>query len=445
MSFEVLRCYIAIVGCSILTLFVGLLLVFEGWLPKLKRVIANNKKKFVLFVLISGIVGYLLTVIGYFGVTKYVRDFDVFLMWSNMLNDNGFKGFMAEYPAGSLYLFTSLRYILRLVGVADNYIITVLFMKAPSIFATMGIAYLAYKWSLVKYDDAKPILIMMLIAYNPVSLVNASLWGQIDMILVLIVVVTLYNLKNKKIIPAILFYTLGCLTKPQMIFFAPIFGMFLIVPLFRKDTRRETIRDIVIGVLISVVGFSLATLPFKNNITDLWIVDFFQHISTEHPVNTASALNLFGLHGGSFQPDTDSFLFMNYKIWGYIFIGITCAFCAYLVVKDYKNKRIFLLSAFCMASVFTLGVSMHERYIVPLVALIVISYIFSDDKCAIVITMLYTITATINQCMIILDLFGGKVWTFKLFSGINVAIFILFAIYVVNKIIVKRETLILDE
>lgn len=47
--------------------------------------------------------------------------------------------------------------------------------------------------------------------------------------------------------------------------------------------------------------------------------------------------------------------------------------------------------------------------------------------------------------MIILDLFGGKVWTFKLFSGINVAIFILFAIYVVNKIIVKKETLVLNE
>jgi Gpi18-like mannosyltransferase len=379
MPFEVLRCYIAIIGCSILTLFATIAIIKDDWFVKFEINIVKNRKKFALFVMISGVVGYLLTVMGYFGVTKYVKDFDVFLMWSNMMNDDGFKGFMVEYPAGSLYLFTLLRYILRLVGVADNYIITVLFMKFPAIFATMAIAYLAYKWSLQKYDDAKPIFIMMFIVYNPVSLVNASLWGQIDMILVLIVVATLYFLKKEKYIVSILLYTLGCLTKAQMIFFAPIFGMFIIMPLFKKATRKKALKQIGIGVLLSVVGFSLLTLPFKNNITDMWLVEFFKHISTEHPVNTASALNLFGLHGGSFQPDTNRFLFMNYRIWGYIFIALTCIFCAYLVIKDYKNRRVFLLSAFCMASVFTLGVSMHERYIVPLVALVVISYIFSND------------------------------------------------------------------
>jgi hypothetical protein len=47
--------------------------------------------------------------------------------------------------------------------------------------------------------------------------------------------------------------------------------------------------------------------------------------------------------------------------------------------------------------------------------------------------------------MIILDLFGGKVWTFKLFSGINVAIYILFLIYVIIRVIIKKEKIVLDE
>ncbi|MCK5128710.1 MAG: DUF2029 domain-containing protein [Clostridiales bacterium] len=437
MPFEVIRCYIAIVACSVITLLLAAMMIFKNFLPKIKNILIKKEKIFVKLILLFGLVGYVITVFGYFGVIKYVRDFDLFLMWSRILIDDGLKGFMSEYPAGGLYLLALLQHILRLFKVADNYIITTVFMKLPSIIATLATSYFAYRWSKQKFSDYTPLLIMMIIAFNPAFLINASIWGQIDMILILIVVLTFYLLKKERIVLSIIFYTLGCLFKAQMIFFAPIFGMFIVIPFFNKGTRKKSLQSLTVGVVISIILFTLATLPFKNAITDIWIIDFFKHISSEHPVNTASALNLFGLHGGSFKLDTNQFLFLNYRIWGYIFIGLSCGFCAYLSVKNYKHRQVFLLSAFCMAAIYTLGVSMHERYILPVIALLAVSYIYQKDKESIILIVLYTTTATVNQCMIIFDLFGGQTRFFRLFSGINVAIFIFFVFYIIKKIVLR--------
>ncbi len=444
MSFHIIRCYILIAGCTALVLMSAAVILFENRFIKIKAFLEQKEKVFVWIVLAIGFSVYMISIIGYMGVEKFVKDFDVFLMWSKMLLDDGLKGFMTEYPPIGLYILAAIQWFLRLFGLGDHYLAALLTMKMPSILASLCISYIGYKWAKKEGWGINSLFIMIAIAFNPAFIINASMWGQMDMLMILIAVVSFYFLKFEKYAFAVIMYTLGCLVKPQMIFFAPIFGMFAILPMFDKDKRKKHIKKIIPAVIISVGVFFIAALPFKEKFTDLWIVEFFTHISSEHPVNTASAFNLFGLHGGSFKPYTNSFLFADYKTWGYIFIGIICAACVFLVLKDKKRRNIFLLSAFCMAAVFTLGVSMHERYVLSVAALIGISYIFTKNKHALIAYILYSLLGVINQSIILFDLFGGKDITFRLFSGVSVIVFIYFAVYVIvdtvsNKNVLRQE------
>lgn len=444
MSYQIFRCYVALIVCSILVTMSGLMLIFNKWFPKARNTIAKHEKLAVRLILLFGLLGYGISVIGYLGVEKYVRDFDVFWMWSRMILDDGPRGFLTEYPPFGMYLLALSQLILRLFNFQDNLIVTSVIVKLPSILATLSISYLGYRWAKKEHSGAKPVLIMIILALNPAFLINASMWGQMDMVMIFFAILSLYYLKNKKLIPAVIFYTAGCLIKPQMIFFAPIFGVYVILYVLDKAKRRESLKKLALGIIISIAMFFLATLPFKESFTDIWLLDFFKHITNEHPVNTASAFNLFGLHGGSFIPDTNAFLFINYRVWGYIFIGLVCMLCAFLSIKNKERGNVFLLSAFCVAAVFTLGVSMHERYLLPAVGILAISMIYLKSEKPVMFTLAYTYLAVINQCIILFDLFGGKTWTFKLFSGISVTIFILFAIYTVYEVLRDKKIIKVD-
>ncbi len=439
MPHQILRCYIAIAVCTLLVTISGLMLIFNKLFPRLREAIEKREKLFFWLILTFGFLGYIVSIFGYMGVEKFVKDFDVFWMWSRMMLDSGPRGFLTEYPPFGLYILTFSQFILRLIHLQDNYFVTLVVMKMPAVLASLATAYIAYKWAKKEHSGLKPLLIMIILTYNPAFLINASMWGQMDMVMIFFAVLSFYYLKNAKLIPSVLLYTVGCMIKPQMIFFAPIFGMFMVLYVWDKNSRKESLKKLGLGILISVAMFFIATLPFKESFTDIWLIDFFKHIANEHPVNTASAFNLFGLHGGSFRPYTNSFLFLNYKVWGYIFIGLICAFCAFLCVKNKDRKNVFLLSAFCIAAVFTLGLSMHERYIIPAITLLVMSSVYLDKKIITTLALAYTYLATINQCIILFDLFGGKIWTFRLWSGISTAVFVLFTIFVIHEILRNKE------
>ena len=178
MSYHILRCYIAIIACSLLVLFAGLMLIFRGWLPSVRKLIIKHEKKAVVLVLALGFLGYVISVLGYLGVEKFVRDFDVFLMWSRMMLDDGIKGFMTEYPPFGMYLLALSQGFLRITGLVDKFLIATVVMKLPAIISTLVLSYISYRWARKQNPDStRPIFIMMLIAFNPAFLINASMWG----------------------------------------------------------------------------------------------------------------------------------------------------------------------------------------------------------------------------------------------------------------------------
>jgi len=305
---EVLRCYIGLFVCVIVSTISLVLLVFK---PKnMIHFIESHHKTIILISAVLALVGRYAAVLAYFGVEKYVCDFDVFLMWSNTMLDEGFRGFMTEYPVGYLYILAALRMLQRMVGLGDNYIISNLLLKSPSILAEVFLGLLVYQWCQKRTDKAHSVLYACLILFCPAYVLNSGMWGQADGLLLLMIAISLYYLDCDRRLPAALFYTGACLTKAQAIFFAPVFGIFYIMPLLKRDRNIKFLKDYIIPAVVCIIAFSLLTLPFKDNLTDFWLVSFFRHISAEHPSNTMGALNLFGLHGATQYHIQTAFYFL---------------------------------------------------------------------------------------------------------------------------------------
>ena len=439
---SITRCYVEV------GIFVGICLIsFFIAITKNEKIISIIKKniKLIFFLAIgTTIVGKYAGILAYMGAELFVKDFNLFLMWSNELTSNGFKGFMVEYPAGSLYILTALRGLQKVLGFGDNYIVSSLLLKTPAIIADIIIAVFVYKIAKKHMDPIKSFSIFLFMLFLPTQLINSSFWGQVDGILILFIVLSLYYLDEDKRFLAALFYTISCLIKAQAIFFAPVFGMFYIMPLIRgtiKIRSNEFFKNYIYPVTIGFVIFFVATLPFKERFTDIWLLDYFKHISSEHPHNTMSALNLFGLHGGNAISDTASFLFMDYKTWGYIFIFVICIACAAFSFNK-KHHLIYQLAAFCMASIYMFGVSMHERYILPVIALMLLAYVMDGDGRKLALTIVYSVLGSINQSMILFDLFGGRTSAFRLLSGLSLIIYVYMAYVIVSSLYSSKRNII---
>lgn len=434
MSRGIIRCNVGLLMCSFL--FLLIVIIFISKSDRLKEYINKHFKRIFIIAFILAVLGRYFSIFLSFCIEKYINDFNLFVGWADIMIDTGLKGFTTEYPALYLYVLYGMRWVLRIFSLDNNYLITCLFMRTPAILCDLGIAYFIYKLAIKKVPKVNALLLSSMILFSPTFVINSSMWGQIDSILALALIASFYYLDNDKPIISVLFYFIGCMVKIQGIFFAPIYGMIYILPYIKRKKRltiSNIIKEFLVPIVMCVLIFILLTLPFKTSINQIWILDFFKHISTKHPQNTLGAFNLFGLFGGNHVSYLNGFLFLDYKTWGYIFIVVICIVCVYFTLRSTKHS-IYLLGAFCICALFTLGVSMHERYILPLIPLMLIGYIYDNDKRFIYIAAIYTLLSWFDQDVILFRLFLNNSIAFKVASFISVAMFLGVLLFTIKKV-----------
>ena len=87
-----------------------------------------------------------------------------------------------------------------------------------------------------------------------------------------------------------------------------------------------------------------------------------------------------GLLGGNWA-DVNSMAFLTtYKNLGTLFIVLIIIVAMGIYLAKREKKHVFLLMAFMVAAVFTLGHEMHERYLVPAVGLLLFSAIIYRSR-----------------------------------------------------------------
>lgn len=234
-----------------------------------------------------------------------------------------------------------------------------LFLKLPSIIADFLIATVIFKIVAKNFSLKSAYSIGLALLLNPSIIFVSSIWGQIDSLGFLFVLLSIYFLAEKKYRLSWLFIGIAVLTKVQSVFFAPLIFM----ANFWNNKFKTALQNIILGI----VGSLFIILPFNKAVPKI-----------------ISIL----LAGPGFYPKLSVFAFNFWQIpqWFnkliilsdqdlYLLIGLSFFSLFYFIIlkkilKCFTPFNIFFAAALIGFAAFLFLTEMHERYLFPAVALL---------------------------------------------------------------------------
>ena len=220
--------------------------------------------------------------------------------------------------------------------------------------------------------ESARLLIAACCFFNPAAFLISSVWGQIDSVLSLLVLLAILAYVGKRHAASGVFYALSVLFKPQGIIFLPV-AFFILLYDFLKDKDYKPALKMIAGAAAAAF---LTILPFTLRRGPLWIVRLYMNTLGGYQSASLNAFNFFALFGGNWVDDSNVFFAFSYKTWG---VAAIIAFTVLTGVFVFKAKEtrgisdgyiLFMGSALLLFGVVTFGHRMHERYFFPTLPLL---------------------------------------------------------------------------
>lgn len=319
------------------------------------------------------IIGLLLRVaLGLFGQWGHPTDQACFFSWAETLREAAPWGFyqatdFCDYPPGYFYLLYPLSWLMKLFeGVRP---LSFLILRLPAIAADLLIAFLLGKMALEKGGEKRQILVVALLLFNPLMVINSSVWAQIDSVWCLFLLLAILWRENR--IKSAAMLAISVLIKPQALLFFPMMAAFYFD---KKKPVLEYLKALGTGLLI----FLIATFPFCLGDYSIILDKYFGTMTGGYPYATVNAFNLYGFLGANWTELSQPFLFFTYGFWGKVMIGVgvILGFLSYFLWK----KGPWLSAAAAMTTLFLFGPMMHERYWYPVVLLLLAAFAEGEKK-----------------------------------------------------------------
>lgn len=298
------------------------------------------------------------------------------------------NGGFADYPPLYIYVLAIVENLrLTFFQAAPEWMHAVI-IKMPAIAADVICSYFLYYYGKKFIEYKKALVIAFVYLFNPVTILNSSIWGQVDSFFMLILSLGVFALIEKKYIKSSFYYALAILTKPQGLIFLPVL-FFLIV-------KEVNIKLFLKCLAAGITTFILPIIPFTGSQKYDWIVKLYVSTASSYKGASLNAYNLFALLGANWKEDTEKLFLFSYSTWGFIFIAlITITTAVYIYLS--KNAAVSpLASTLIITGVYLLSSKMHERYIFPVLMLLLIAYLLSARNELLVLYTGFTVTAFIN-------------------------------------------------
>lgn len=303
-------------------------------------------------------------------------DMNCFMGWADRLFSNGLSTFYSgegftDYPPGYMYVLWiqgAIRHALKL----DYYsALSILVTKLPSMICDIGAGYLLYLLGKERFSEKHGLICSALYIFSPAILINSTIWGQVDAVTTLFVLLVCYYVYKKEMPKAYFAFVIGFLVKPQMAFVFPIILMGIVDHVFLDGfTMKKFWTNLGTG-LASIGVLVLLMLPFGLSN----VISQYMDTVTSYEFATVNAYNLWAMFGMNWHDQTERVLGLAASTWGTIGIVLVFVASAYMWYKSRKNRsKYFYLAAFLIVGIFTVSVRMHERYMFYALALFVCLY-----------------------------------------------------------------------
>lgn len=327
----------------------------------------------------------------------YSADITTFSAWAAHAADGLTSfyspGYFADYPPGYIYLLWLVGKLRLMLGIDFDTPAFLVLLKLPAILADIATAGILFRLGRRYWSGKASLTLAALYAFNPAVILDSSVWGQVDSVLTLPILLGVILLESNPAGAGAAFVT-ALLIKPQALIFAPLPILWFGIRFLRRE--RHAAADLFRFCGTAIAIFCLAILPFAVNESPGWIISKYGSTLASYPYATLNAFNLFALTGGNLAPAGQQLLFLPYGVWGNIFIVLTVLFTTMVMLRGRDLSRLWYTPLFLSASVFVLSAKMHERYLFPALVLALGLHIVTRDRLALLLFAGFSTTQFLN-------------------------------------------------
>ena len=179
--------------------------------------------------------------------------------------------------------------------------------------------------------------------------------------------------------------------------FTPIILYSIIKQVFLEDfTFKKFFTDLFTG-LAAIGCMILAAMPY--GLKD--VIEQYKSTMESYPFASVNAYNFWALIGQNFEPQTGYLLGLQYQTWGTMVIFAAVILSAVVFFKSKGKEKYYTSMALLISLVFTFSVRMHERYLFPVMALIMFAYIVSSKKYLLLAYISFSLCCLINEAHVL--------------------------------------------
>lgn len=308
-------------------------------------------------------------------------DMNCWRAWSSRAATVGPWGFytddyFCDYPPGYIYILTIIGFFRNIFTVLPSTFDTLL-LKFPAILCDVLLCGLLYRKTAEETANTRlSILVTLLYAFNPAIWMNSAVWGQVDAIFTLFIILSLIDLKNKNYLKSTVLLSIAVVIKPQALMFAPIY----LLTIWENRKMEKFGKQLLLAISGFILPFVLLVVPFSIGKSPFFIFDLYGGTLASYPYASVNAFNLAALFGGNWISIDTVFMGLTFGTWGYIGITLSILLSSLIFLKGKDDSRYFYAAALLISGIFVMGSKMHERYLFPAIALMFLAYIHKRDK-----------------------------------------------------------------
>jgi len=282
-------------------------------------------------------------------------DFNTFRAWGHSISREGFSEFYnknwCDYMPGYLYALWLLDHIHSAFPRFPDKIL----FKLPANIADVGISILIFL-TLRKITDLKKAgLASLAYFFNPASISNSTLWGQVDSFHALPLLFSILLGVQGHLVISSVFASIAFMIKPQSVVIFPVIGFFAIRDILRRRKEDGMILNTLILVLETlgalIITALVIALPFVwDRLANDFVIGIFKEpiILIKERFNTAynqymyTSLNAFNFWAviGMWKNDGIRFLGVTYQRWGTIMFGLFYALIfGFLFLPEVRRRN----------------------------------------------------------------------------------------------------------
>ncbi len=379
-------------------------------------------------------------------VRGYEVDVGCFTAWGSHLTDvspvDFYQGTFCDYPPGYMLVLGLGNMIARLSGGSDA--AQVMLVKLPPMLADIAIAALVAREAVRAGKSGRYAgLLAVMIAFNPVLIINSAAWCQVDSVLallILLIAVQAIHGRWRVLMPT---FMLAVLVKPQALMLGFLGLTALVIEWIRNPKARK---EMLIGAGWALLLAVVILAPFTVNQPVTWIFDKYAETLSSYSyvtVNTANEYYLFGLNWAPLTGTVTAWpalllagfsvlwhrlvlhldrkyghrtawfehvlidlftvffvvcgLFrLSWAVLGYGAMAFAFAAVLPLWLRSRRMSDLPLCGALLFLLMYVLGVKMHERYLFPAVSLLGLATALRRDRKQTLLFLILSCTVFIN-------------------------------------------------